>query len=440
MKKRKILTPTPEIIDFLGDEFVCLYHPSKTVRASFTNVLGEFGITANKVERFSQDDFEEINTYIKDEKPSIVITEAHIGDQSAIELLETHLKVRPDRRSCAFIVLSEENSLASASLLLDHEVDGYFFSPYNIQEFSSSLTRIYTRKVKESSYLDNLYSAKNSFYSGSYVEAEENFVGLLGHGKDQAQIFAYLGKSMQKQGDQPKAIEYFKEGITHDPKNYWCLNGLVDSYLELKKYNEAYTYVKTILANFPFNPRLVPKISRISVATNQYDDLEELFDICQEMDIQEEGVKKNIAAGMVVGSKYLLANDKKQSAKDILHKALKLCDKNVYIKEQACLIMAEFGEVDKAIQILEEISSDHFSDSEFVNVLLRVYLKAQKYNEILKVGEKSIREKVATPESIEMMLNAAQLAHLKKDQIESIVDQATTLYPDLKSKFHSFIQ
>lgn len=43
-----------------------------------------------------------------------------------------------------------------------------------------------------------------------------------------------------------------------------------------KNYDEAYKYIKHMLHDFPFNPRLEPKITRISVATNQYEDLEEI--------------------------------------------------------------------------------------------------------------------------------------------------------------------
>ena len=108
------------------------------------------------------------------------------------------------------------------------------------------------------------------------------------------------------------ALAYFKQGLERNSDNIRCLLGFFASNIALKNYNDAYKAGLDILQEFPTSPRHIPNFIRTSIATENYQDIPCFYDIIQENNIEDETLKKYIAAGLVLTAKHFL--DKKKGS------------------------------------------------------------------------------------------------------------------------------
>ncbi|MCD4655000.1 tetratricopeptide repeat protein [bacterium] len=119
-------------------------------------------------------------------------------------------------------------------------------------------------------------AAWNSFYSGSYLEAEKGFASIVTSGlksidaEDYWQVFSGLGSAQLALNKPEKAVDSFANCLESDEDNPYCLSGKARGLLALNKPDEAEKLIKIVLKIDPSNAAYQTLIGWIYLKQNKY--------------------------------------------------------------------------------------------------------------------------------------------------------------------------
>ncbi|MDR2302957.1 MAG: tetratricopeptide repeat protein [Deltaproteobacteria bacterium] len=269
------------------------------------------------------------------------------------------------------------------------------------------------------SYLGALYAE-----SGRMDEAAKTFTRL---GAQSPKLFLpdyYLGRLAQKQSNRKQAITYFKRSLSKNPNFVPAMAELALLYEQENRLKEAESIYRKLIKLQPESTVPQARLSHILLKTGRKTQAVELL---KQMSKSLPNTMDAVQASIVVGLAYIDEGMFKEAAQE-LEGALAQSPSNDTVKYLLASLMAELGNNDRAIKLLDEVSpsSEYFVDSKLL--LCTILITQNRRSEAVDVLDKARSQ---APNSPQLVLAYGTMFEESTDfkQARSIYVKAAQTFP-----------
>ncbi len=257
---------------------------------------------------------------------------------------------------------------------------------------------------------------------GFNEEALQHLLYLSKHFPEDDGIFYNLGIVYEKLKDFPKAKESYLKALEISPDSIDSTYNLGLVYTELKEYDKAIKSFENILKEDPQDSNSYFNLGLIYFKTRDYIKAIENFQMT--IDINDE----DIYAHFYIGNIFKELGDL-DSAKEKFNKVLELSPDYSWAYYNLAVIDNETGNLEGAVYNLEKTIELNPYDTEAYEILVRILLKEQDYENAIKYS----KEALAQCEETGDLDYLAYLAHSKaqnpecKEYLERAIKNHKTL-------------
>lgn len=251
----------------------------------------------------------EAEQIIKTKKIGIVLSDYFIGGGSGFDLFKLIRELHPGQHDLCLVLVTANISQTAVAKAAEEDVDSFVIKPYTIQSIQENLVSTVAAKVKPSDYMVKIEEGKRSLQSGQLEGAERALKDALNLHAKPSLALSYLGQLEYLRKHVLEAQGLYVEGLSFNNIHYKCLIGLYDIFMREDKFEEAYQIVKKIAKYFPANPDRLMQVVRLTIRTENYQDMQSYYEIFISLDERAQVLTNYIGAGMyIAGKHYLLSN------------------------------------------------------------------------------------------------------------------------------------
>lgn len=427
------------LMKYMKGKSCLVYDPVSTVRQTVIRLMQLFEIPGRDIFRDAKD-YEQVKDLIIEQKPHFVFINTKIDESKGIELFKLFQKQRPNKRDGGFYLMSEDNSLSDAAMILDHDLDGYIAQPYTFDSILEIFCNSLFKKTKKDKNLISLEKAKAHLIMEEYEEAHLEFENGESIGKVSADHAFFKGLNFYQLGEDDMACESLITGLKVLPTHYRCLSTLVNIHFTNGAYEKAYKHMVMILQNYPLNPDQIPMLTKISISNQKYEDIFKYAEIFIELPNKNPTIQKYLVAGLVLCGKFMLMNDDPKKATRVFLDAAKLSNGRKEVLLQIIIALSEVKLFDHAVNILTKYTSKDMATEDFMHLQLEVLIRQDKPSMIFKSWAQIKSEgPINNPRLYEIILEASVQAKLGETQVESLLDDASSSFPEKLQDFKRII-
>ena len=427
----------PKIIKYFEDKTCLILEPSTSVRNTIRRLMKSLGLDNNR--QTVVQNIAEAKGMILQDRPNFVISAFEINGKNSLELSDLHIQAYPNRMDAGFYVLSDNNSLSIASMILDLEIDAYYSQPFTFSTLQESFLKSLKFKVNPNKFWKTFEEGKELLHLDEMDKAEETFKSILSDNEESSIAYAYVGNIAESRNELDKAEEFFNKGIDLNPTSYNCLKGLSELCMKTKKYKKGYEVYHKMIENYPLNPSKIPDLTRLSIVNQKYEDILNYTEIFSGLEDKVEGIKVYISAGLAICGKFMLNNDDREKGMDALMEAAKLSDGKMEILKSVISTLMNAGAKKKAKQVLENCANDNTSENEFKVLELSIIFETGTPDKAFSLGTNLINRGIKEQGVYEIVIQSSIKLGRSNDKTEDIVFEAIKAFPDQKEHFNKFI-
>jgi len=432
---------SPEIKAYFSAKKVLLIDPQKSLRSTFKRVLRELGVELSAIE-IADNDVEAAQTLIRVQRFDIVFCPTLVRNMSAIDFHKIHQEVIPNALERAFFIVSPQNSVSNATLVLDHQLDGCITEPFTAIGIRKSIEDSLKSKSRPTAFMNRWEKLK------SLIETDLDSIQLKEFdsleqlkGSKVEKICLLKGIFFLKKNLPQEALPFLEEAHALDPKSYKPLQLLASTYSQLKMWPEAYDTRQFMLQNYPLNPEIIPELIKLSVVTERFNDIFDYLKIFEKLEEKNPQLEKYIAAGLTLCGKFLLQNGDKDRGVNAMKMAVKLSHGQIEVIKTASTQLLERGLFMASLEIIDEFKEIHKNNPEFQIVQMQIFAQSPKtLAQSFKIGLELIARGHKRSEVYESVIKLAVKLKRKPEFIEDLLFDACKTYPDQADFFHKLAQ
>ncbi|MCK5883532.1 MAG: hypothetical protein KAG61_07570 [Bacteriovoracaceae bacterium] len=427
------------ILEYFQGKKALVVHPSSSIRMTIRKVLTGIGISNNDITQ--TDSLKEATKIVVDERPNFVFSFMNSEDESCLELSELSAKSCPNRLRGGFFLLTSENSSSISSLMYDYEIDAIITQPYTNKSLESAILNSIEPKVKPTPAFTILCNGKEQLFLNDEDKAYDIFTEATMIGKGVATAFYYLARIESLRNNADDAISFIADGLKDNPKNYYCLSFGTTLLFDQKRYVEAYDYAQKLLENYPLSPMRIPELIRLSIATQNFEDIVGFGELFKELENLGGTVKRYISAGLATCGRYLVKKDDFESASPILKEALSYSNGKVMILENIVWSYCLAGELLQGRAVYQKMCEVFKIDENRMKEydLRMVNEFSNDITETILLGAKIIGEGVSSFSVFKLVLNSMIGLDRKEELREDIIHTAIKKFPESKDEFLKYL-
>lgn len=423
------------IKSYLESKKALIIDTKKTTRTTLKKIFTSFGIKAQHI--FIADNNSDACEILNDLKIDIVFAAYEVQGQKGIDILNTHMNTSPNRQDAIFTLISGPNSIASSCLVLDTEADGYIAEPFTAKTISESFLKTIERKMKRSPFLNSYHKIKECIFLNDLASAKRLLEPLKLGVDDLDEVFYLEAKICQEEGDTESALKLYEQALEVNHTHYHALKALAETYSNIKMWKEAYKHTTKQLKHYPINPENLPELIRLSIANHQYEDLIKYAEFFRELEVKSDSVKTNIAASLVICSKFFLRTGEREKGIKTLLEAVKCSSGKLSIIENIINTFIEYKEVKLGYDILKKFESLHGDNPLYKSLEVEIDFCNQDINSVLQKGIPLAESGKASVKVYEAVILSSIKAQRKTNSIIHLIDKAVAKYPDSSKHFQS---
>ena len=426
------------IKNYLEDKIALIVETKKTTRTTLKKILSSFGIKVQKI--FIADNIADGRDIINDLKIDIVFAGYEVQDSKGIDLLSTHLEVHPNRQNAIFSLVSGPNSIAASCLVLDTEADEYIAEPFTAKSLSQSFLKAIKRKMNKRPFLSAYHSIKEAIYLGDLDTAKKILAPLLEGFDDLDEVFYLSAKIAQEEGNLEEALKFYEQTLEVNHAHYHALKALAQEYSNIKMWAKAYTHTIKLLKHYPINPDKLPELIRLSIANQQYEDLIKYAEFFRGLEVQSPSIKTNIAASLVICSKFFLRGGEREKGIKTLLEAVKSSSGKLSIIENIISTFIEYKEVKLGFEVLKQFEPLHGENPLYKGLEIEIDYCNQDTKSVLLKGIPLAEAGEANIRVYEAVILSSIKARRKTNSIIHLIDKAVAKFPDSSKHFQSMFK
>lgn len=436
-KEKKENLPT---FEYFNGKKVLIVHPSSSIRMTIRKVLTGIGVKNHDITQ--TDLLEDAKKLIADERPNFIFSLLSADDESCIELAELSTRYCPNRLQGGFFLLTSDNSNSISSLMYEYEIDAIIAQPYTNQSLESAILNAVEPKIDPTPAFTVLCNGKEQLFLKDEDRAYDIFTEATMIGKGVATAFYYLARIESLRNNAQDAISFIADGLKDNPRNYYCLSFGATLLYEEKKYAEAYEYAQKLIENYPVSPTRIPELIRLSIATQNYEDIVGFGELFKGLENLGGTVKRYIAAGLATCGRYLVQKDDFKRAEPILKEALSYSNGKVMILENIVWSYCIAGELLQGRTLYHKMcEAFHIDEKRMKEYELRmIHGFSEDIDETIQFGAKIISEGVHTFSIFKLVLDSMRGIERRKELREDIIHAAISKFPECKDEFLKYLE
>ncbi|EQC46734.1 tetratricopeptide repeat protein [Bacteriovorax sp. BSW11_IV] len=425
--------------DFFKGKDAVIVDPTTSTRSTIKKILNSLGFPLSSIHIVG--DFYQAAEIVREKMAAIIFSAGDLGKKNAQDLLDLHVDLIPNRENCVFMVVSKQNSEASAASYIDTEVDSYICQPFTTVTLQNAIIEAFTKKVNQTRYQREVCKIKSHIHKNDFEEALVGIDNSMQLSDDLVWTYYLKGLVYEKQGNLEAAREEYQVALSYSERHFQTLTGLMRTYQGLRQYGDAYSAANALLSRFPLAINQIPDLIRICLANRKFEDLEKLSLVLNQVPDLSENIRKYISAGLAMCGKHLLiSNQSKDIALRSLKRALESSDDNVHVVVTVGRTYLECNYFNEALHVANSYE-DKLGDSEEFKIfeLELFYQTSETKGQVLTLGNELLQKNIKRPRVYEIIIQASIELKRRNEAIEQLVHDASSEHPNLKSFFQSFL-
>lgn len=397
MLNRRVLVKVfddPNFYHFLERQKILIVDPNSTSRLSFVKILVGLGADGKKI-RMART-FHLALESIRDFMPHFVIAEFQLGERSGLELAALQREARlGDRLNCSFILITSNPTQTSVALAAEEEVDSFIVKPFNQDTVREMLARLIFTKMHPSKYLITIEEGKAAQRENQFEESVAHFNSAIRLSPCPSLACFYLGELYLAIQKLKEAELAYQKGLKFNPIHYKCTIGLLNLYMMIERYEDAYKVIRKIADHFPATPQRLAEALKLAVMTSHFDDVEKLYTAFCAMDERDENLIKHVCAALIIGARYSLNLGDKFRARNCLQKAAVTAGGRVKILRDIVEAWIHGGEWKEALNVLKRFPAESHKGRDFLISRLQILNAEGSIESTISLGRQLIRLELA---------------------------------------------
>lgn len=423
---------------------VMILDPQKSMKITLKKILFGFGIELKDM-LFVEGSFEEAIKEMSIHRPEIIFTPYTLSDKTVVDIYLHHEGLYPNRLDAAFFVLSTDNSLATASIALDYDIDAFLAEPFTMTSITETIQESLRPKLLATPFDFEYSRAMVTLKEGKIEQAKElsNVLNSIkGARFDKAVHFQ--GLCAFEEANFGEAIKYFKQSDTIKPDAYRNLKALAKSYNSAQLWTEAYETHRKLIEKFPLGPERIPELIKLAVLNKRYDDIFFFYDFFHKLEVQDKIIKRHISAGLAICGKFLLETGKKKKGIEAIRLSAEYSEGSLEILKSIIPALLKAGVFSNARELLMKYHDELGEINDYKILELEILSQsANKQKEALAFGYRLLRSGVIETEvyttvlslSYKLKRNPKFIADLLNDAIHKL-PESKQIFEDLQKKFN----
>lgn len=414
--------------EFLGKNKVLLADKSSASRRRLLKTLIDMG--CNRQQMFSVAHYSEALEIVKTEKPKLVLSDFSLNGGSGFDLFKEYRDLEKELNDTTLILVTSNISQSAVAKAAEEDVDSFIIKPYTVKSLEKSLITAVINKLYPSKYMKAIDEGKKLLFEGDYQEASNVFENALTLTEQPSLAYFYHGQAQYFLEQSEGAKEDYKKGLGLNNIHFKCQVGLFELFMKEKRHFEAYDVVKNIAKYFPANPERLKQVIRLAIITENYEDLQDYYEIFTELEERAEDVVNYMCSGLYVLGRHMFYKGDKQNAKEVFEKVAVSCmGKPKFLKALIGKYVEEkmFAE---AQGIFKRYPSDGNNQSDYMIARYLAHSGLMGLNEKISGGLELYNNGHKDPLAATIMIQSLYKAGSNK-KAEQYLEEARTIWPEV---------
>ncbi len=421
-----------KIQEYLSEQIALIVEPSNAFAQVIQASLVQFGVRPDKI--FSASTYSDAVSIIAQMKPKILITEYLIGKHLGLALVEKQDEHYDPLLRISIIVTKEssDNAVAEAA---EEQLDAYIVKPFSGADFQQRFLETVKRKIQPSDYLMKIREGKELLAANKVSAAIEIFKEAKSISQKPTLANYYLGTCYLQVKDNEKARKEFAEGRSYNPLHYKCLTGEFDCLILENKYKQAYELSLLIRENFPVTSARLGKFFVATVYTEQFNDLQELYDLYTRLDNRPAELVNLVSISLLTAGRYFLRNNKTSQALDFFEMGSVATGRDISFLEKVIDDLLKINDINSAEKYLKLTKSDDLGTAKHTQLTFKIVRYSSSPDAVIELGRKMVFDGKASPEVLKILVETLMKSG-KKTLAESIIIKGCESFPEVRKELY----
>lgn len=412
--------------EFLSDNKILIVDKSSASRRRLVKTLCDMGSKRHLISSVAH--YSEAIDVIKAEKPKLVLSDYKVQGGSGFDLFKEYRLQEKNVKDIIMILITSNISQSAVAKAAEEDVDSFIIKPYTMKSLEKSLITAVISKLYPSEYMKLIDAGKEKMFAGQYDEALEIFEQAKSKSKTPSLAFFYHGQTEAFMEQAEKAKGDYAAGLEINNIHFKCQVGLYELLIKQEKYFEAYDVVRNIARYFPANPDRLKEVIRLAIKTENFEHMEEYYELFTDLEERESDVIKYVCSGMYVSGKYYLYNDKADNARSIFDKVAISCEGASNFLKEMIKSLSSYGFYEDCKSMLKRFSKDNESIADYMISTYLAHLDEMNNTERISQGLELFNNGHKDPMAADIMIKALYKEGNKR--ADEYLEEAQHLWPD----------
>ncbi len=435
-------TLDPRFIEFIQKSQFLVVDPHSSSRNALRRLCLDLGAKSPNVN--AVDNLGDAHEMISKLRPQFLIVEYEMGGgRCGMDLIHVQRKWYEKDSERVFLLLTSNQSPAILSHAEEEEVDSILPKPFTAAKFRDQLLAAIAPKFNPTPYLTAIQDGKTALVRKNFPDAIAAFRKARKLDPKPTAACFYEGVANRKSEKPDDAAKCFERGLTFDPKNFRCLEGLYEISMERKDPAKSYALTRLMYAEHPYTPRRIPELVKLSIANKKFKDVLDYYKFFVQMEARDEATCLSLAAGLVLtGRNYLLKGKKKAADKavDCFDKAVSISKGKAGIYKGVLRALLETKHPKQAEAYLKALPSDLADSEEIMLLWFDQTLLAGSTNDVLMIGSRLLSKGIKNEKIYESMIVKSLEAGRRHSTVEHLFIDACRIYPEKREYFENLMK
>ena len=373
---------------------------------------------------------------LKRTKAKIIFADFMIGKESSLELIQVQRSLLDQDRvkDALFVLVTSNASQSAVAQAAEEDVDTFIVKPFSFDTMKSALINAVTLKLRPNLYLRLIDEGKELLFSGKYSDAIEKFKAAKDQSPTPTLACFYHGQAEYMMKALDSAEGNYLEGLNYNKIHYKCLIGLFDLMYQENRFSDAYDIMKRLAQYFPANPKRLGTVLRLSVMTNNFQDVDSYYRIFIEMDERNDELIRQMCSALAVTGRYYLRQKVYARAIELFESAAISSAGRTSFLLYIIEALAEYGLLKEADPFLSRLQKISPGSQEVIAAQFLTLDQGMDVKDVVNRGRGVLKEGVEHPSVYEKLIIASIKAGYKDKAIE-LADYARKRWPERAKYF-----
>ncbi len=420
--------------DYLSNNHILIIDAISSGRTNIASCLGKFGAQRHKMSLVGT--LHEAREELKKNKTKVIFADFMIGKDSSLDLIQVQKSLQEQERikDNLFVLVTSNASQSTVARAAEEDVDTFIIKPFSLDTMKKALMNAVKVKLHPNLYLRLIDEGKELLFKGEYPAALDKFKAAMDQNDTPTLACFYHGQAEAMMKALDLAEGSYQNGLSYNQIHYKCLVGLFDLLYNEKRYTDAYDVMKKLSQFFPANPKRLSTVLRLSVLTNNFQDVDSFYKIFVEIDERSEDLIRHMCSALAVSGRHFLRQKTIPRAIEVFESAAISSAGRPQFLLYIIETLAEYRLLEQTDPFLGRLGKVAPGSKEHLAAQFLTLDPSMDMKDVVFRGRAALKDGVEHPAVYEKLINCSILAGYKDAALE-LADQARRKWPEREKYF-----